>query len=143
MVGARSWTGRGPYAARLIDDGQYDDWAKLFIEDGSYKIVIRENADDGYPAALMMCKGAGMVRDRILALREANYYNPHYDRHVIGNVRILDETDGVYSVHSASMVAQTTLDGRSSLFSVGKYLDQVARVHRPGPSPCSLLCPAD
>ena len=112
-------------AARLIDDGQFDDWAKLFVEDCSYKIITRENADNDYPATLMSCKGGGMVRDRALALREANLYNPHYDRHVIGNVRIFDETDGVYSVHSCYMVAQTTLDGRSSLFSVGKYIDRV------------------
>ena len=49
----------------------------------------RENYDRGLPAALIFCDSRAMLEDRIRALREANKYNIHTDRHLIGLPRIV------------------------------------------------------
>ena len=49
----------------------------------------RENYDRGLPAALIFCDSRAMLEDRIMALREANKYNIHTDRHLIGLPRII------------------------------------------------------
>ena len=74
----------------LIDAAKYDEWLDLFAEECRYQIIPRENFDRGLPAALVFCDNRAMLEDRIRALREANKYNIHTDRHVIGLPRILD-----------------------------------------------------
>ena len=59
-------------------------WLDLFAAECRYQIVPRENFDRGLPAALVFCDSRAMLEDRIRALREANKYNIHTDRHVIG-----------------------------------------------------------
>jgi len=112
-------------AARFIDDERYEDWADLFVEKAIYKITTRENFDAGFPVGIMYCDSQAMLRDRVLSLRKANIYNPHYDRHLVSNVRVLDVADGVYRVHSSYLVLQTTPTGESRVFSCGKYQDRV------------------
>ena len=75
----------------LIDMAKFDEWLDLFAAECRYQIVPRENYDRGLPAALIFCDSRAMLEDRIRALREANKYNIHTDRHVIGLPRILDD----------------------------------------------------
>jgi anthranilate 1,2-dioxygenase small subunit len=112
-------------AARHLDEGAYEAWAELFTADCVYKITSRENADRGLPIGVVYCDSQAMLRDRILSLRKANIYNPHYVRHVVGHARVLGVENGRYRVHSSYLVTQTTLAGESRIFSVGKYLDLV------------------
>ena len=60
-----------------------------------------------------------------LSLREANIYNIHYDKHILGAVRILDEKNDGYHVQTNYSLYQTSQDGVSELFSVGTYRDLV------------------
>jgi anthranilate 1,2-dioxygenase small subunit len=112
-------------SARFIDDERFEDWAELFVDRCVYKITTRENFDAGLPVGVMYCDSRAMLRDRVLSLRKANLYNPHYDRHLVSNVRVLDVADAVYRVHSSYLVLQTTPAGESRVFSCGKYLDRV------------------
>src|ERR1700740_3052035 len=82
----------------------------------------RENHDAGLPAALVLCDSRAMLEDRIRALREANKYNIHTDRHVIGLPRIFD--DGL-AVEAPFAVYQTDQEGETRLFSTGLYRDQL------------------
>ena len=93
----------------LIDMAKFDEWLGLFAEECRYQIVPRENFDRGLPAALVFCDSRAMLEDRIRALREANKYNIHTDRHVIGLPRILE--DG-HTVEVSFAVYQTTLKER-------------------------------
>jgi anthranilate 1,2-dioxygenase small subunit len=112
-------------AARLIDDDALEQWAELFVADAVYRITTRENYDADLPISIVFCDSADMLRDRVDSLREANIYNIHYDRHLVTAVRVLSESAGVYAVHSSYSLYQTTPEGRTSLYSVGKYLDKV------------------
>jgi anthranilate 1,2-dioxygenase small subunit len=110
--------------ASLIDADRLEDWLDLFTEDATYRIVPRENFDRGLPAPLMLCTSKDMLRDRVLSLRQANEYNPHYDRHLVTNIRA--KADGAESVRIEAhyLVLQTNLEGQSRLFSTGRYQDR-------------------
>ena len=109
----------------LIDEDRLEEWVELFTDDCTYKILSRENVDAGYPLELMACNNKGMLRDRVVSLREANLYNLHTDKHVLSVVRVLGVDDGVWSVQANFSVYQSTLDGETDLFAVGTYRDRV------------------
>ncbi len=73
----------------MLDEARYDAWLALFAAECRYNVVSRENYDRGLPAALIFCDSRAMLEDRIMALREANKYNIHTDRHLIGLPRLL------------------------------------------------------
>jgi len=115
------------YAAygALIDVGDWSAWLDLFAAVCRYQIIPRENADLGMPAGLIFCDSRAMLEDRIMALREANKYNIHWDRHVIGLPRVLGDAGTEISVEASFAVFQSDQEGGSRLFSVGLYRDRV------------------
>jgi anthranilate 1,2-dioxygenase small subunit len=115
------WDLLAEYGA-LIDTAKYDEWLDLFAEECRYQIVPRENFDRGLPAALVFCDSRAMLEDRIRALREANKYNIHTDRHVIGLPRIVG---GGLMVEAPFAVFQTDQEGETRLFATGLYRDRL------------------
>ena len=111
---------------RCIDDDRLEEWPDMFTEDCVYKIIPRENADLGLPLAVMFCDSRAMLRDRIVALRHANIYNIHFDRHLVSNIQMTGKSNGTYDFASHYVVFQTGLDGESHIFNTGKYLDKIA-----------------
>jgi anthranilate 1,2-dioxygenase small subunit len=106
----------------LIDMAKFDEWLDLFAAECRYQIVPRENFDRGLPAALVFCDSRAMLEDRIRALREANKYNIHTDRHVIGLPRVLDNG---CTVEAPFAVFQTDQEGETRLFATGLYRDRL------------------
>jgi len=111
--------------AHYIDDNRLEEWLDFFSEDCTYKILSRENVEQALPLELLSCRNKNMLRDRILSLREANIYNIHFDKHIVGAVRILGVHQGNYSIQANYSVYQTNQDGESMLFSVGTYRDVI------------------
>ncbi|MBO0739785.1 MAG: aromatic-ring-hydroxylating dioxygenase subunit beta [Alphaproteobacteria bacterium] len=112
----------------LIDAAKFDEWLALFADECRYEVVPRENFDRGLPAALILCDNRAMLEDRIRALREANKYNIHTDRHIIGLPRICD---GGLRFEAPFVVYQTDQEGETRLFATGLYRDRVEVVgHR-------------
>lgn len=110
-----------------LDEDRLEDWVELFVEDCDYRVVTRENVEQNLPNVLMWCDNKSMLRDRIESYRQVNLYNPHYDRHVIGPLRMLGEKNGVAIFEASYSLFQTDLEGNSRLFSVGRYrVDAVA-----------------
>ena len=105
----------------LIDAARYDEWLGLFAGECRYQIIPRENFDRGLPAAVVFCDSRAVLEDRIRALREANKYNIHTDRHVIGIPRLCD--DGLAEAPFA--VYQTDQEGETRLFATGLYRDRL------------------
>ena len=108
----------------LIDASRYDEWLGLFAGECRYRIVPRENFDRDLPAALIFCDSRAVLEDRIRALREANKYNIHTDRHLIGLPRLNDE--GLAEAPFA--VYQTDQEGETRLFATGLYRDRLEAV---------------
>jgi anthranilate 1,2-dioxygenase small subunit len=111
----------------LIDEGKFEEWLDLFAAECSYQVMPRENFDRGMPAALIFCDSRAMLEDRIRALREANKYNIHTDRHIIGLPRTLQ---GGVLVEAPFAVYQTDQEGETRLFATGLYRDRLEIVSR-------------
>ena len=120
----------------LIDSAQFDEWLGLFAEDCRYQVMPRENYDRGLPAALIFCDSRAMLEDRIRALREANKYNIHTDRHIIGLPRQSSMT-GVLAVEAPFAVYQTDQEGETRLFATGLYRDRLVSGRAPEDPPTS------
>jgi 3-phenylpropionate/cinnamic acid dioxygenase small subunit len=118
----------------LLDAEKYDEWLDLFAAECRYNVMPRENYDRGLPAALIFCDSRAMLEDRIRALREANKFNIHKDRHLIGLPRIIgSHADGLepgdLEIEAPFAVYQTDQEGETRLFATGLYRDRLAVGH--------------
>jgi anthranilate 1,2-dioxygenase small subunit len=116
----------------LLDAGKHDEWLGLFAAECRYEVVPRENWQQGLPAALILCDSRAMLEDRIMALREANKYNIHSDRHLIGLPRILAADVDALRVEAPFAVYQTDQEGETRLFAAGLYRDAIEAAHHGG-----------
>lgn len=104
-----------------LDQDRLDDWAALFTDDCDYRVISRENEEQGLPNVMIWCDNRDMLLDRIESYRHVNEYNLHWDRHVIGLPRHFGLIDGLWQVEASYSAFQTDLEGVSRLFSVGRY----------------------
>ena len=120
-----------------IDEDRLEDWIDLFDQICDYKVVTRENIEQGLPNVLIWCDNQDMLRDRIASYRDVNEYNLHWGRHVIGPLRFcgrvyaadqaLARADRapIWVIEAACSLYQTDLEGASRLFSVGRYRAEI------------------
>ncbi len=112
----------------LLDQGKYDEWLGLFAPQCTYNVMPRENFDRGLPVGLIYCDSRAMLEDRIMALREANKYNIHSDRHLIGLPRLSGAKGpgaGGLAIEASFAVYQTDQEGATRLFATGLYRDRL------------------
>jgi salicylate 5-hydroxylase small subunit len=124
------------YAA-AVDGADWDAWVALFTADGVYRLVPRENHERGLPLATLAFTGRGMLKDRAYAIRETLFHDPYYQRHVIGLPRVLRQAGGEGAAGACGgeqidtethyAVFRTKLNGPSTVFNVGRYVDTVVR----------------
>lgn len=110
---------------QTIDDDRLEEWPEFFVDDCLYRIIPRDNYDRGLPAAVMYCDSKGMLQDRIVSLRKANIYPPHYSRHLLSNIRITGKEGGCVHVESNYVVLQTRHGEDTVVYNTGKYLDRI------------------
>lgn len=108
-----------------LDENRLEEWPKLFLEDGLYRILSRENEEANLTAYWMYFNHQRLMRDRIVALRKATVFNIHRNRHVTGNVRITESGDGQFDMKSNFVLVQTDVEGNSELSIAGVYRDKV------------------
>ena len=114
--------------AHCIDDDQLEQWPDYFTEVCEYRIIPRENVDLGLPAAIIFCDNRGMLIDRVVALRKANIYPAHYNRHILGPPILIKSDDQLVRVQCSYVLLQTRMDGQTRVFSAGKYMDAMERI---------------
>ena len=110
---------------QLIDSGDLRAWIAVFAAECSYRIVPRDNYDRGFAVTLLQCDNRAQLQDRVVALLEANKYNVHTDRHVIGVPIVTGRKDGVIALEASFLVLQADAEGVGSMFAFGRYLDEV------------------
>jgi anthranilate 1,2-dioxygenase small subunit len=110
---------------RAIDDDQLEDWPGLFTENCLYKIVTRENFEQGLPLAVMECRSRGMLQDRVTGYRRINVFEPQRYSHQISGLTVETVDERTVKCRSNYLVVRTVVDGTMSLFSAGIYLDKV------------------
>ena len=113
--------------ADLLDDDRPEDMPAYFTDDCLYKVISRENYSQGLPAGTIYCDGVGMLRDRILAMRETQVYEPRSWRHFISGVRVLAVEGDTIRSRANFLVTESMSDADPTLFLVGQYLDTLVR----------------
>lgn len=113
------------YAA-CIDAGRFDDWPDFFTEDCHYRVVPRENYDQGLRLSTIDLHGRAMLRDRVYGVQSTLFHAPYYQRHVIGPARLLGREGDYLEVEANYLVIRTKRDLPSELFNAGRYVDQIA-----------------
>ena len=113
--------------ASAVDSGHWDLWPEFFTDDCIYKLQPRENFERGFPLATLMFESKGMLRDRVYGIKETLFHDPYYQRHVVGAPIIRRVDEAGFECESNYAVFRTKLDGPSTVFNVGRYLDTVVR----------------
>jgi anthranilate 1,2-dioxygenase small subunit len=108
---------------RCIDDDRLEEWPELFTDPCRYQITTRENVTRNLPLGLLECTSAGMLRDRIEALRRVNVYEPHTYSHHVSALEVTALDDGTFAARSNYLVVRTLAEGEMVLFSTGVYAD--------------------
>ena len=112
-----------------IDADRLEQWPDFFTDPCRYEVTTRENLDQGLSVGIIYCDSKDMLRDRVVALREANIYGPHHYRHMISAVRVTGTEGNVVQAETNYAVYRTMLDpinyGSSELYSVGSYQDTI------------------
>lgn len=111
-----------------VDSGQWELWPDFFTTDGVYKLQPRENHERGFPLSTLAFDSQAMLRDRVYGIKETLFHDPYYQRHVVGApvVRQIDD-QGRLHCEANYAVFRTKLDGPSTVFNVGRYLDIVVK----------------
>ena len=113
--------------ASAVDSGDWDLWPGFFVDDCTYRLVPRENFERGFPLATLSFESKGMLRDRVYGIRETLFHDPYYQRHVVGAPVIRRVADGRIHCEANYAVFRTKLSELSTVFNVGRYLDEVVR----------------
>ena len=113
--------------ADVVDSGDWDRWPEFFTEDCIYRVQPRENFDRGFPLATLSFESRGMLKDRAYGIKETLFHDPYYQRHVI-SPPILRGDDGTrIKVEANYAVFRTKLSQLSTVYNVGRYLDEIVR----------------
>jgi len=107
-----------------IDDGDCHEWPDFFTDDCFYKIISADNYARNMEAGLMWMDSKAMLRDRILSLLEANVYERHSYRHILGQPFITSVEGDELESETSFMVARITREGPTDLFVTGRYVDR-------------------
>jgi salicylate 5-hydroxylase small subunit len=113
--------------AQIVDEARWDDWVDCFAEEAEYKIQPRENFERGFPLATLSLTSRGMLKDRAYGITHTLFHDPYYQRHVVSAPLVTSVANGVIHAEANYAVFRTKLDGQSTVFNVGRYLDQVVR----------------
>ncbi|HEY1933375.1 MAG TPA: aromatic-ring-hydroxylating dioxygenase subunit beta [Acetobacteraceae bacterium] len=110
--------------ASCIDADKLEEWPSFFVENCLYKVTTADNYKRGYAAGVVYADSRAMLQDRVSALRNANIYERHTYRHIVGMPLLLSTGDEI-KAETPFLVIRTMRDGRMDVFSAGVYLDRV------------------
>lgn len=107
-----------------IDDDDLEHWPEFFLADGMYQIISREGYEEGHRIGVMLCRGQGMMRDRVRAMRQANIYEPQRYTHILSRPSFDVRADHVRA-RTNFHVVRTMESGQSDTFATGSYADEI------------------
>jgi anthranilate 1,2-dioxygenase small subunit len=108
---------------RCIDDGDLAQWPDFFTGTCVYRVTTADNYKRGLAGSMIYAASRGMLVDRIASLRDANIYERHSYRHLLGQPYIVSERENEARSETSFMVARVMRDGSTSLFATGRYCD--------------------
>lgn len=115
--------------AHAIDSDALEQWPSFFAEGCRYRITNFENEAAGLPAGIVYADSRAMLEDRIAALREANIYERHRYRHLLGLPLLISADDNSAMARTPFMVARIMHTGETMLFATGEYRDRFVKAN--------------
>ncbi|AIO30875.1 aromatic-ring-hydroxylating dioxygenase subunit beta [Burkholderia pseudomultivorans] len=112
---------------RCIDDGDLEQWPDFFAASCVYRVTTAENYRLGLEVGMIYAASRGMLVDRIASLRNANIYERHGYRHLLGQPYVISDGGAEARSETAFMVARIMRDGTTDLFATGRYCDVYVR----------------
>jgi salicylate 5-hydroxylase small subunit len=113
--------------ALIVDSDKWDEWPEFFTDDCVYSLQPRENYERGMPLGLLDLESKEMLVDRVYGIKETLFYDPYYQRHIVGAPHVTRiEGDVIYSEANYS-VMRTKYDGMTTVFNAGRYIDEVQK----------------
>ena len=114
--------------ARTIDADRLELWPSFFTEDCTYRITNAENEAEGLPAGVIYADSRAMLEDRIAALRQANIYERHRYRHILGMPMVETADATTATAITPFLVARIMHTGETDVFATGEYRDRFRTV---------------
>ena len=113
--------------ALAVDSGNWKLWPEFFTEQCVYKLQPRENHERGFPLCTLSFTSKGMLKDRVYGIQETLFHDPYYQRHVVGVPIVRKVVEGRIQAEANYAVFRTKLDGASTVFNVGRYIDTIVQ----------------
>lgn len=110
------------YSAAL-DQGHVELWPLFFTEEALYRITSRENVDLNLPVGLVYAEGRPMMHDRAVAIANTQMFAPRYMKHLVTNIRPIDEQGALIYAEANFILLQTLVEGPSTMHLTGSYHD--------------------
>lgn len=110
--------------ANAIDSEALEQWPAFFTEACTYRITNVENEKEGLPSGIVYADSRAMLEDRIAALREANIYERHRYRHLLGIPLVESASDDQAVARTPFLVARIMATGETMVFATGEYHDR-------------------
>ncbi|SIT40088.1 Salicylate 5-hydroxylase, small oxygenase component [Paraburkholderia ribeironis] len=114
------------YAAAL-DTGDWDSWPEFFLDQCTYQVLPRENHERGMPLAVLAFESKGMLKDRVYGIKETLFFDPYYQRHVVGAPLIHRIEGDVIEAEANYVVLRTKTEQLSDVYNAGRYIDRIRR----------------
>ena len=111
--------------ARTIDTDALEAWPAYFTADCLYNITSEDNHSKGLVAGIFYADSRGMLKDRISALRQANIFEGHRYRHMLGMSAVLSHDGNETRAETPFVTYRIMRDGRTDLFVTGRYIDRI------------------
>lgn len=108
----------------ILDDVRLEDWPNLFTQDCLYRVIPRENFEQGRTLCTIQAESRGMLQDRVTGLLRTQMYAPRYCRRFPGPLRVTADGDGVRTRHNLLMV-QTLIDQQPTILLCGVCHDRL------------------
>lgn len=108
-----------------IDNDELERFPEFFTENCLYKIQPRTNYERGLPLATWLSESRGMLKDRVVAIRQLSTYGPRHLRHVVSGIRILGWDGDALRCEANYAVFETLPEQVTRVFQVGRYLDRI------------------
>lgn len=112
---------------RCIDDGDLERWPDFFMTSCVYRVTTADNHRRGLAGSMIYAASRGMLVDRIASLRDANIYERHAYRHLLGQPYVIADDGAEARSETSFMVARIMRDGSTDLFATGRYCDVYVR----------------
>lgn len=106
-----------------LDDVKLADWPEFFVDDCFYRLVSRENFEQGLRLSTILCESKGALEDRVTGLTKTQVYAPRYYRRFAGPIRVTPEDDGRVSATHNLLIAQTLVDKQTEIVMAGRCYD--------------------